>query len=244
MNETNLHKVIDKIRKLLAMSTSPNPEEAASFLSKAKQLMFEYNVSEMDIKESVTDIIEIDFTLLRSSEDYLVKFSYWLSKAFNVRAIMVKRNVGTNKIEFENNIRFIGTKSNVAVSTFVFAYISDILEKKATKYLISKKSRSIKIKKEFCIGFIEAVCEKLRLIEEQETLKMTPTDIENSKSLVCITNALINRYMNKQYGEKLHEGNDKTKIVDANNFNNGYIEGEKQGIFKGVSTINNKQIGE
>jgi hypothetical protein len=235
MSIENLHKVIDKIRKLLAMATSPNPEEAASFLNKAKVLMQQYNISEMDVKESVSDIIEIDFTLLASSEDYMIKFSYWLSKAFSVKAIMVKRNVGVDKIEFQNNIRFIGTQSNVAVSTFVFAYISDMLETKATAYLKSKKTKSKKVKKEFCIGFIEAISIKLKAIEEAELAQMTPTEVEQSTALVVLHNALIERYMNDQYGDKLHDGNDKTEKVDANNFNKGFEKGEKVGIFRGVS---------
>lgn len=247
MNNDNLHKVIDKIRKLLAMSTSPNPEEAASFLSKAKQLMFEYNISEQDVNESVSDIIEIDFVLAHSNEDYLVKFSYWISKAFNVKSIMIKRNIGTDRIKFEKNIRFIGKVSDVAVSSFIFSYISDVLETKSNEYIkyIKSHTNSAKVKKEFCLGFVEAVCQKLKLLEEQEALKMTVTDVENSKALVCTTNALINQYMNEKYGEKLHEGNDKTEKVDAKNFENGFIEGEKQGLYRGVSTPNkNTMIGE
>lgn len=44
-----MSKIIDKIKKLLALSKSDNPNEAWLALEKARQLMNEYGVSETDL---------------------------------------------------------------------------------------------------------------------------------------------------------------------------------------------------
>lgn len=54
----------DKIRKLLALAKSPEPEEAKLALLKARKLMAEHKLTERDLEEHDTTVIqqEIDET--------------------------------------------------------------------------------------------------------------------------------------------------------------------------------------
>lgn len=47
----------DKIRKLLALAKSPEPEEAKFALLKARKLMAEHKLSERDLEERNTTVI-------------------------------------------------------------------------------------------------------------------------------------------------------------------------------------------
>lgn len=48
----------DKIRKLLALAKSPEPEEAKFALLKARKLMAEHKLSERDLEERNTTVIK------------------------------------------------------------------------------------------------------------------------------------------------------------------------------------------
>lgn len=48
----------DKIRKLLALAKSPEPEEAKLALLKARKLMAEHKLTERDLKEHDTTVIK------------------------------------------------------------------------------------------------------------------------------------------------------------------------------------------
>ena len=48
----------DKIRKLLALAKSPEPEEAKLALLKARKLMAEHKLSERDLEERNTTVIK------------------------------------------------------------------------------------------------------------------------------------------------------------------------------------------
>ena len=102
-------KILDKIRKLLALSKSPNENEAAVALAMAQELMLRYNIDNIDLEqESTEDIIEIDFKISYQAEESSLRFVYWLGKAFFFKSILIKRNIGQDKIKFERYIRFIG----------------------------------------------------------------------------------------------------------------------------------------
>lgn len=233
-------KILDKIRKLLALAQSPNENEAALALAMAKDLMLRYNIDNIDLEQETTeDIIEIDFKISHQAEESSLRFVYWLGKAFLVRPILIKRNIGQDKIKFERYIRFIGKQADVAASTYIFSFIMLILDKKEKEY--SKKS---KIKKDYSLGFITAVCDKLKQIEDEKQSKSTYTVAAAKKEsmLILSTNALIDNYIKEKYNEKLFEGNNINMEIDLNHFRNGYIEGGKYNLNKGLENHKSKIV--
>lgn len=230
MKDPKYLKVLDKIRKLLALAQSPNENEAALALSRAKELMLRYNIDNMDLEnDSVEDIIEIDFKISHQHEESSLRFVYWLGKAFLVKPILIKRNIGEDKIKFEKFIRFIGKQADVAVSTFVFSYMMNILDIKSKEY--SKKKQ---IRKDFDLGFITAICKKLEQIEESRISGMTFHDEHPENALVVSSNALIESFIKEKYNDKINEGKQTEVEFDPNAFHDGFVQGEKQGIFAGV----------
>lgn len=238
MSDPKYIKVLDQIRKLLALATSPNEHEAALALSKAKELMLRYNIDNIDLeKDQAEDIIEVDFQISHSSEESSLRFVYWLGKAFLVKPILIKRNIGEDKIKFEKYIRFIGKTADVAVSTYIFSYMMSFLDKKTKEYSKKKKTQ-----KDYSLGFITAVCDKLRKMEELRTAGMTFYEEHPENALVVTSNALINSYLKDKYQDKLNEGKAPEIESDAWDYLNGYKAGEKQGIFAGVGNDSEKKI--
>lgn len=65
----------DKIRKLLALAKSPEPEEAKFALLKARKLMAEHKLSERDLEERNTTVIK---RAIR--ETFSKKANSWISR--------------------------------------------------------------------------------------------------------------------------------------------------------------------
>lgn len=63
----------DKIRKLLALAKSPEPEEAKLALLKARKLMAEHKLTERDLEEHDTTVIqqEIDETFSKKANSWM-----------------------------------------------------------------------------------------------------------------------------------------------------------------------------
>lgn len=235
MQEDKFRKVLDKIRKLLAMTNSPYPEEAASALAMAKELMLKYNIEMKDVEGQAEDIIEIDFEMARSM-DASIKIAFWIQQAFLCKALNIKTKVGK---DIKNSIRFIGSKSSVAVATFVFSYIVYLLETTSSQYFldlpeeIKIKSKKKKVIEGFQYGFALAIETKLKAIETQRIAAMEPSAIAEENALIVVNNALVNRYVDEQYPNR-NEGRDKTIKTNARHEQEGFNEGSKYGIFKGV----------
>jgi hypothetical protein len=235
-------KIISIIRKLLALGKSPNVNEAASAIEKARILMQKYNLLDSDINQTTEDIIEIDFILSHTSKDQSLKLAFYL-KAFNVRPIQIKRNIGVEKIKFEESVRFIGKVADVAVATYIFCYVNENVERYATDYVKKIKKDKTKIKYDFSLGFISAVCNKLIELQKENDAKLTPTETDQINALVVCTNALINQYMKEKYEDKLHDANDVKVNVNQNAYADGYEKGSQQGLYRGVEAgKQNQQI--
>lgn len=234
-------KIIKQIQNLLALSaSSPFPEESASALEKARLLIEKYHIDEAQLNNqtsSIDDIIEIDFMVASSALNYTIKFSYWLSEAFNCKNIMVKRNIGTDQIKFESSIRFIGKQSDISICSFVYCYMCSILENKATDY--AKQNKGKRIKHDFSLGFVENVCNRLKILKQENDAKLTPSESEQLNALVVSTKALINNYIDKKYGDdKFESGGNKIEF-NPNAYHDGYKEGEKYGFFRGIGETKN-----
>jgi hypothetical protein len=242
MKDEKFRKVLDKIRKLLQMTKSPYPEEAATALSMAKDLMLKHKIEMQDLDETTEDIIEIDFRMTKN-QDAEVCLAYWLGKAFFVKAINVKTK---EKTKILNSIRFIGCKSDVAVSTYIYAYMMNLIDIHSKEYFKElsdedkAKSTRTKILADYAFGFVTAVNEKLKKMEEDRLAARTSTEVHDEYMLVISTNALIISHMHENY-PNLNEGKDKNILNNENHFINGFIEGEKHGIFRGVESNKTKK---
>jgi hypothetical protein len=242
MSQEKINKILRQIAVLMTLAdNSPYPEECASALNKARLLMMKYNISESELSSSDPSdgIIEIDFAVAKSATNYTINLSYWLSEAFNVRCLMVKRNIGEDQIKFESSIRFIGKQSDVSVATYVYCYMCSILNTKATEYAATHKGK--KIKESFSMGFIDSVCEKLKILKAENDKKIfTQQETEQINALVIATNALINQYMKNKYGEDLFEGGGNKVEFSPDAYRDGIVEGNKHGIFRGVEETKKK----
>lgn len=111
-------KILDKVSKLLALSESANPNEAAIALARAQKLMKEHALSMSDISlSSIMEQREDVPTILRDKRLYVILASI-VGSAFGISYVY---NFYGNKIK---SVAFIGSKERVPSACYAFTIIA------------------------------------------------------------------------------------------------------------------------
>lgn len=116
MNETANADILAKVKKLMALGTSPSEAEAASALEKARTLLARYGLSMEDVETSESEIVEntlLEKKRLRSWESQLI---WVVTTATFTQALHVQRgDVG--------RVLIIGREVNALAAAELFAYL-------------------------------------------------------------------------------------------------------------------------
>lgn len=120
--EKNNQKIMEKIKKVLALSkNNPSQEEAAAALLMAQKLMVEHNLT-MEEVEGVTDKdreAQVDYSVMSGSHT-----------AWKVAlAVIIGNNFKTEVLRAGAGFCFIGMEEDVQLTVSLFNLASDIIDK-------------------------------------------------------------------------------------------------------------------
>lgn len=236
--------LIEKVRKLFALSKSSNEHEAALAMEKARQIMVQHNIEEADlIDRQVEDIIEIDFALTNKFNAPATFLSYWIGQAYNVSPILMKDRTGFHQVA--KKIRFIGAISDVAVATYIFAYMMSLVKIKADEYYIEQRwngrKATTKTKNDFSLGFITAVCDKLKKLKAEHEAA-NPVETEQMNALVVVKRNRIQDYIDQNLDVDTKAPKQKKVKNNAKDLEAGYTEGEKYGLHRGLDNKETRRL--
>lgn len=164
-------KVLDKIKKLLRLATSSNPNEAALALSRAQKLMQEHGInSDAPELAGVQDSMVDALSTAQKPTKYFGVLAYTISRAFGCEFYF--------QPTFKNmQIVFIGHNERPEIAGYVFTVLERQLVKARKEFIsgLSKRmKRSTKTKRadQFCEGWCAGVHHKVTAFalseEEQE----------------------------------------------------------------------------
>lgn len=107
-------KRLDKIRKCLALSKSPEPHEAAAAMRQAQKMMEQLGVSEDDV-----DGIHIDDTLVRTREGFgaclfVNKLSQLVGRTFGVEVVNERNPGSADRL----NVRYMGPRGRTQLAEY------------------------------------------------------------------------------------------------------------------------------
>lgn len=137
MNDTeDRAKLIAKIKKLMALSTSPNENEAARAAEKVQALLAEYNLSMSDVQSTAEDDkIKIFPALKTSSVPWRRALAAQVAQLYFcdyfytfVKQPTTSRSCGYIRYDLHN---FVGAKHNVDVAVLMFTYLTDTVDRLA-----------------------------------------------------------------------------------------------------------------
>ena len=160
----------EKIRKLLALAESANEFEAKDALLKAKRLMAEHKIEEIDL----VDVQNKKVKRIVTEFEYTKRGEWWIGTLAQIIAenyccrCAGSRYSGAQK----RTIIFIGLDGDVDVCAQIFAYAIDTARKCGKEYIKSRhdfrrcsSAEKNKIKNSYAAGFVKGVKEAF---EEQK----------------------------------------------------------------------------
>lgn len=115
----------EKIKKLLALSESPNENEARAALLKARQLMAEHKILEYELndvgKQEVREIIT-DITFTTRKNPWVLKLSAIIGESYCCKNYIDKKYHGKTM-----RIGFVGFEEDLEICIAVFRYAVDCI---------------------------------------------------------------------------------------------------------------------
>jgi Protein of unknown function (DUF2786) len=227
MNQTK-DKIIDKIRKLLKLSESPNVHEAQRAIMKAQQLALKNGIEIAEISEESKEAV-VDRFINPQSRVPIFKRRISNVLASNFRVAAFRESIFDHEdLKLKEIMRVIGLPEDVAVFKQVYAYTiksySILLNAFLKKYKRTYPRRKIKqnLKNDYMIGFISGLRDRFQQNIQEHGLIVTTPQIVNDKikQLKC--------YVSKD--RKLTYKNDHIAI------NQGWNDGKSLTPHKNIET--------
>lgn len=240
MIENERAKLLDRIRKLLALATSSNENEAAAAAEKAQAMLAEHNLSMLDVKTSdgddmMKDVI-IDNTIVTSSHPWrrplgvVVAQLYFCSYFYTVL-----RGKSTNVHSF------VGADHNVMVAVVMFKYLLETIDRLAREGAkkVPKSEQS-----PYRVAFRSACCVRLchRIQDRIAAAKRGEIKGEGGKALVLASlydqaQHMLDKYLEQKIpGLRVKKNNLKT-MIHAQGGIEGYAAGNTIGLDDQVAGV-------
>lgn len=199
-------KIIARIRKLLALANSPVPEEAASAMAKAQELMAEYAIEQeaLDLSDMGEVQAEFQFSHAVHPSAYAVRLAVRCADAF-----------GVHKIWYGSCPRFYGDKGRAALCAYAFTVLGRQCAKARKAFYRAqnkrtKRSTRIGRADQFADGWVISATKLLRDAKIGE----------NECALICL-------FAEQQYpGAGTLKPRNAKRVRGADDaFSNGFFEG-------------------
>jgi hypothetical protein len=222
------NKVLDQIQKLLALSTSPFPEEANAAMAKAQSLMARHNISMTDVEDQeLKDYGETPITF-----DFAMDTKYiqlLLHRFFFVQVLIYSQR---------KTWLIVGLKSNVEIARFMVDHIKRKFSEAWWEFKERTGKDGVEGKTDFYKGLYAGLCEKLEA--ERKRLK-------DEEGLVWLGDPKVQEWIRENHGVTGKHKTDQGRVRgDRDAQQSGYQAGRTMTLNQAVDTTrtnSQKQLG-
>ncbi len=184
-------KILQKIRKLLALAESQNQHEAEAAMLKAQDFIRKYNVEiiDLDKKRNFVSTFLGKPALRHPREEYhlatLIQDQYFVQGIWIPAYVLEKEKMG-------RVLEITGTLRNVQLAAYLYDFVHSYINQQWEQYNQDRRLNRYR-KTDFAIGIIEGFRSKL---EEQRKVK---TSLSKRNSLMKISDPRLDEYISYKY---------------------------------------------
>jgi hypothetical protein len=212
--------IVEKIKKLLALSESPDANEAALAAQRAQELMIKYAIEESQIKPEERKVEAIQtFTCDMGTfklANWKALLAYILAPNFFCRSFFQRGGKNGHAI-----IYFVGTKSDFEVAWATYVALSAEVERMA-QVAFDKLPGNFGIHgKTWKTAFYDGVC---YTINERLSKNLAQLSADNAGTAIVVANKgkAVDDFVNENHNIK--KNNSSRKVVAS-----GYVAGQQAG---------------
>ena len=230
---SGIDKIMEKIKKCLALSTSANEHEAAAALRQAQKLMDQYGITELDIHAAQANEQRAKSGAKSKPAIWESTLAQHVAKSFGCRVILC---VGFDiaKLESISEWVFVGCGPAPEIAQYAFTVLRRQARRARSEYIKTKLRRCKRATKtrradKFSDGWVVSVIDKIKAFAGTG---------EQTKA--------IDSYMAKHYPRLLDlackdrsEGKEMS-MRDWSDFSSGHSSGKAAQLNRGVGSANAK----
>lgn len=209
-------KIMERLKKLLALSKSPNPHDAALALEKAQRFMAENGLCQDDI-----DLLDIGETLadsVLSSASAPPEYMGWL-------LTVITTAMGCKALYARTQVAFVGVSARCAIAAYMYDVLARQLRKQRRDFIRALDKRTLPKNRTakadaFCEGWVMGVQSRV------EAMKISAPE-----------KALIEKFKQKTYTSDKEIKLQKSKKVrgQSDAANKGWKAGREAQMDRGVA---------
>lgn len=221
MNENS--PIIEKIRKLLALSNSCNEHEAALAASHVQRLLSEHNLGMADIETSQKPekADRMDTSVARTLPKWVRHLCSGVCNAFDCQAI---HNPATA------TLTFIGVGADLQAAVYTFGYLEKTVRRLCAAYMkhqggsgMTGRNREL-TRHSYYLGAVSTI--NLRLTAQKKETPVTPG------ALIPIKEGLIKQAMNELGNMRICRS--RKSYINSGAYLQGQADGNDVGIHRGI----------
>lgn len=236
--DEQLKKVIERIKKCLALAQSDNPNEAATAMRQAQKLMREYNLTEASLHISNINENTVKFgNGARRAPEWMNKLAGTCALAFDCHVIF-----STNRFLNQKQIIYVGIGEAPKMAEYCYEVLARQLVHARNEYCKKLKILHGQVSRiysnSFALGWVIAVRSKL---EEMKSKDDQEDSQKNNNALVKVSGSIIDDYLKKMFGE-IPEMKSSQANHELESLKNGYKEGQKANLYQPMNDDSEKNF--
>lgn len=218
MNEEQLNTVKRRIKKLLALSKSPNENEASLAMKMANELIAQYRLNESEFSDYTKKVI-------KSTKRYVEWRAILANAIEQLYATYHYRNVNTG------NFIFVGNELDVFMSTEMFLYLTKTVDRMAKNNI--RKNAKYRFRQSYRSGVASRLYERIAELG-QECSWRNPKQLEQQKNDISL-------WVHNQ--TKLVSNESKKTKANMKAWMKGEIDAEGISLHRQMTGCGNRRIG-
>jgi hypothetical protein len=207
--------ILNKIKKLLAMTASPNEAEAAVAMAKAHQLLKEYNLAIEDIEaDNRFDIKEETYLTFERERKWKTLL---ITDVCAANFCSILKGLGQTI-----TIKIVGKEHNILATKIMLDYLFGTIERIA-------KNVPVAHRESYKLGVVSTLGHRLQDIKKQ--------DMSECTALVVQEKANINQYFNERGG--ISTSIISYKATNGTAYHKGRVDGENISLNQQIGNSGN-----
>jgi Protein of unknown function (DUF2786) len=250
--QVNKDKLVDKVRKLLALAGSSNEHEAARAAEKAQAILAEYNLSMTDVKSTdEKEDLKIDKSIVTDSvpwrrrlgvavaQMYFCKYFYTFKKEY-----IPSRPNGYVRHDVHS---FVGAEHNLVIAKLMFQYLNETIERLAKdgsmQYPTNERSSYRTSFKAACsLRVARRIHDRIEAAKKgQVKSETTGTNLPACLDLYEKTNRQLTQFIDQEVG-KLKTAKSRVTLTHESAVRDGLAAGDKIGLDAQVTGKNSAHL--
>lgn len=218
MNEEQLNTVKRRIKKLLALSKSPNENEASLAMKMANELIAQYRLNESEFSDYTKKVI-------KSTKRYVEWRAILANAIEQLYATYHYRNVNTG------NFIFVGNELDVFMSTEMFLYLTKTVDRMAKNNI--RKNAKYRFRQSYRSGVASRLYDRIAELGEECSWR-NPEQLEQQKNDISL-------WVHNQ--TKLVSNESKKTKANMKAWMKGEIDAEGISLHRQMTGCGNRRIG-